>query len=247
VMSKGRAGSKAGRSKAGHDADGLRESDPLDPLDPFDPLEPFEAHDLADRRRFSAAAARSGPPVEPASQHAHESTYTRSRRSSADVLPTNPSADSPKRPVRSLKARALGYLSRREYSRAELSRKLMPFAEEADSLETLLDTLEREGWLSDSRFAESLVHRRAARMGTSRIVSELKRHAVGDALIEEVGAQLRESEFARAQAVWRKKYAQLPETPAERARQARFLAMRGFSRGTIAKILKGSDDDWAGG
>lgn len=246
MMRKGRAASNAGRSKAGLDADGLRESDPLDP---FDPLGPFEAHDLADRRRFSTAAARSGPPAEPASQHAHEheSTYTRSRRSSADVPSTSQSADSPKRPVRSLKARALGYLSRREYSRAELSCKLMPFAEEADSLETLLDTLEREGWLSDSRFAESLVHRRAARMGASRIVSELKRHAVGDALIEEVGAQLRESEFARAQAVWRKKYGQLPETPAERAKQARFLAMRGFSRATIVKILKGSDDDWAGG
>jgi regulatory protein len=147
------------------------------------------------------------------------------------------------RPVRSLKARALEALSRREYSRAELSRKLAPYAEEAEALESLLDTLEREGWLSDARFAESLVHRRAARMGATRIVSELRRHAVGDVLIEEVGAQLRETELARAQAVWRKKYGQLPETPAERARQARFLAMRGFSRATIAKILKG-DDDW---
>ncbi len=143
-----------------------------------------------------------------------------------------------------MKARALDYLSRREYSRSELSRKLAPFAEEADALETLLDSLESEGWLSDSRFAESLVHRRAARMGTSRIVGELRRHAVGDALIEEVGAQLRETELARAQAVWRKKYGQCPETPAERAKQARFLAMRGFSRATIVKILKGDDDEW---
>ncbi len=111
-------------------------------------------------------------------------------------------------------------------------------------LEALLNSLESEGWLSDSRFVESVIHRRAARVGASRIVNELRRHVVGDALIEEVSAQLRETELMRAQAVWRKKYGQLPETPVERARQARFLAMRGFSHATIAKILKGIDDDW---
>jgi regulatory protein len=149
------------------------------------------------------------------------------------------------RPARSLKGRALGYLSRREYSRAELSRKLVPFVEEADSLEELLNALESEGWLSDTRFAESLIHRRASRLGTNRIVGELKRHAVGKTLIEETTAQLRETELARAQAVWSKKYGQLPETQAERARQARFLAARGFSGATISKILKGLDEDWA--
>jgi regulatory protein len=108
----------------------------------------------------------------------------------------------------------------------------------------VLDALEREGWLSDSRFAESLIHRRASRLGASRIVNELKRHAVGQTLIEEAGAQLRETELARAQAVWRKKFGQIPETPAERAKQMRFLAARGFSGATIGKILKGIDEDW---
>jgi regulatory protein len=153
-------------------------------------------------------------------------------------------ASSKQRPERSLKGRALGYLSRREHSRAELSRKLMSFTENAGELEALLDALEREGWLSDARFAESVVYRRAARVGAGRIVSELKRHAVGDALIEEVNEQLRETELARARAVWQKKYGQLPETPAERARQARFLAARGFSMSIIGKILKGIEDSF---
>ncbi len=148
----------------------------------------------------------------------------------------------PARPGRSLKARALGYLSRREYSRSELARKLAPFAEDHDALNALIDTLEREGWLSDARFAESVVHRRASRMGANRIVGELRRHDVDDALIETVGAQLRETELSRAQAVWRKKYGALPQTPAERAKQARFLVARGFSRATIVRILKGDDD-----
>ncbi len=150
----------------------------------------------------------------------------------------------PARPARSLKGRALGYLSRREYSRSELARKLAPHVEESDEPEALLDALEREGWLSDARFTESLVHRRAARVGTARILGELKRHAVDGALVESVGEQLRETEFGRAQAVWRKKFGSLPVTPVERAKQARFLASRGFSSATIVKLLKVGDDEF---
>jgi regulatory protein len=159
------------------------------------------------------------------------------------TLPVSTSRTAKSKPVRSLKGRALGYLSRREYSRVELSRKLVPFVEESTSLDALLDALEHEGLLSDSRFVESVVHRRAARFGANRIVSELKRHAVGDDLIKQVDSQLRDTEWARAQAVWQKKYGRLPQTGAERNKQARFLAMRGFSHGTIVKLLKG-DDDW---
>lgn len=148
-----------------------------------------------------------------------------------------------RRPTRSLKMRAIDYLSRREYSRAELTRKLGPFVEEGDELIALLDSLEREGLLSDARFAESVMNRRSSRMGASRIVSELRQHKLDDTLIESVGSQLRETERARAQAVWSKKFGVLPQSPAERVKQARFLAMRGFSHATIAQILKG-DDDW---
>ncbi|MGF6537570.1 SOS response regulatory protein OraA/RecX [Paraburkholderia youngii] len=83
-------------------------------------------------------------------------------------------------------------------------------------------------------------------LGTSRILGELKQHALNPALVEEASAQLRETELARAQAVWFKKFGQLPQTPAERAKQARFLASRGFSGATIGKILKGIDDIWDG-
>ncbi|SEA12236.1 regulatory protein [Paraburkholderia sartisoli] len=177
-----------------------------------------------------------------------EPTYSRSRRAPGDPPPAGKDRSAnAKRPARSLKGRALGYLSRREYSRAELARKLAPFVEENDNVDALLGILETEGWLSDSRFAESLIHRRSSRMGASRIVNELKQHAVGQTLIEEASAQLRETELARAQGVWRKKFGHIPETPAERAKQARFLAARGFSGATISKILKGMDEDWAEG
>jgi regulatory protein len=156
--------------------------------------------------------------------------------------PESSSPNKRQRPLRSLKARAIGYLSRREYSRAELARKLAPYAGEGEPLEPVLDALEQGGWLSNQRFAESLMHRRAPRMGTARIVGELKRHALDDSVLAEVGAQLRATEFARAEAVWRKKFGALPQTPAERMRQTRFLATRGFSHAVIGRLLKGGDD-----
>ena len=180
----------------------------------------------------------SAPSASAGEDHPGETRSTETRSNDTPRRPARPG------PARSLKGRALGWLSRREYSRAELSRKLMPFAEDADALEALLDSLARDGWLSDARFAESVVHRRAARLGSTRIVGELRRHAVDDTLIEELTAQLRETELARAHAVWQKKYGELPETPAERARQARFLAARGFSMSIIGKILKGLDEAW---
>ncbi|MBR7974991.1 recombination regulator RecX [Burkholderia vietnamiensis] len=244
------AGSRAAhRTETRASDDALVSFEIAPPVDPFDDDESFDAHDRS-RRRVSgigilgARAADAAAPVT-------EDVYTRSsqhprrtRRASGGAA-GEPSATAERKSSklpRSLKGRALGYLSRREYSRAELARKLAPYVGEDESVEPVLDALEQEGWLSDARFAESLVHRRASRVGVARIVSELKRHAVGDTLVEEVNAQLRETELTRAQAVWRKKFGALPQTPAERAKQARFLAARGFSSATIVKLLKAGDD-----
>ncbi|CAB3701940.1 Regulatory protein RecX [Paraburkholderia graminis C4D1M] len=246
-------------------------SETSDRFDPFDRPEPFDAHDRAAGRGLRRAllpgqpdqsaeatytrssesrGSRNSRNNSRSSLRSHGSSGSRSTSASdqtpGDADPAPSEAKKSQRPARSLKGRALGYLSRREYSRSELARKLKPFVEESDSLDTLLDTLESENWLSDSRFAESLIHRRSSRLGASRIVGELKQHAVDRTLVDEASAQLRETELARAQAVWRKKFGQLPETAAERAKQARFLASRGFSGATIGKILKGIDEEWSG-
>ncbi|CBW75957.1 recombination regulator RecX [Mycetohabitans rhizoxinica] len=148
------------------------------------------------------------------------------------------------RPAPSLKGRALRYLSRRDYSRAELTAKLKRDAQEGDNIEPILDALERDGWLSDSRFAESVVHRRASRFGAARIVGELKRHALHGDLLDDIGNQLRETEWERAKAVWQKKFqGHVAQSPAERAKQARFLAARGFSRAVVSRLVSGIDDE----
>src|SRR5471032_548602 len=171
-----------------------------------------------------------------------EPVYTRGSTARGKASATGDSKR--KGPQVSLRGRALGYLSRREHSRAELSRKLTPHLGEGDSLDTLLDALEREGWLSNERFVESVVHRRGTRLGTSRIVHELKRNGIDETLIQDAGAELKKTELTRARDVWSKKFGELPTTPAERAKQARFLATRGFNGGTIVKVLKAGDDEF---
>lgn len=141
------------------------------------------------------------------------------------------------RPERSLKARAVDYLSRREHSRQELARKLGRHASDPEEIEPLLNELERLGLLSTDRFASSLVHRRASRMGTARIVQELRQNGVSQERISELRADLQSSEESRAQAVWAKRYGQAPQDQAERARQMRFLAARGFDHDVIRKVL----------
>lgn len=142
----------------------------------------------------------------------------------------------------SLKARALRYLSAREHSRQELARKLSRHAQESDDIEALLDGLEAANLLSQSRFSESLVHRRAARFGNSRILSELQSHGIeGDAL-HQIKADLAQDEVARACQVWRRKFGRLAVDASERAKQMRFLQQRGFSHHAIQAALRGMVD-----
>ena len=147
----------------------------------------------------------------------------------------------PRQPL-SLKARALGYLSRREHSRAELRRKLAPHAESAEEVDALLDWLEGENWLSNARFAESVVHRRAGRYGTARLMQELKTHQLGEETLGEVKAQLQSTEVARAKALWDKRFGR---PLAERAKQVRYMMARGFSRSVVSRIILGADE-WLG-
>ena len=141
-------------------------------------------------------------------------------------------------PKPSLKARALRYLAAREHSRLELARKLARHAGENDDVDALLDWLEAQKFLSESRFAESLVHRRAARFGNARILSELQSHGLDDATVSSLRHSLLDDEEARAWQAWRKKFNSPPDSAEARAKQMRFLQQRGFSHTAIQATMK---------
>jgi len=88
-----------------------------------------------------------------------------------------------------LKVRALRYLARREHSRAELARKLAPYAESAQALAALLDELAGRKQLSDERYAETRAHWLARKYGAAKIRADLKAHGVADAIAERVSSQ----------------------------------------------------------
>jgi regulatory protein len=143
----------------------------------------------------------------------------------------------------SLKARALRYLSTREHSRLELRRKLARYAEEGDDVDALLDFLEKNNWLSQERFAESLIHRKASRYGNSRVVAELQNHGVNGEALADLKSELAETEEARAREVWRRKFGKVAADAAERAKQMRFLLTRGFSQRATRAAMQGQPDD----
>lgn len=143
----------------------------------------------------------------------------------------------------SLKARALRMLSMREHSRAELARKLAPHAGEGEDIEALLDQLVQQNWLSEERFAESLVHRKASRYGAARILAELEQHGVDGDVLQDTKAALTADETKRACALWARKFGIVPQDAEMRSKQMRYLMARGFSRRAIDAALKGPQDE----
>ncbi|WKB51114.1 recombination regulator RecX [Eleftheria terrae] len=143
----------------------------------------------------------------------------------------------------SLKGRALKHLATREHSRRELERKLAPHEETPGQVQAVLDELESKGLLSQARFVESVLHRKSARFGTARIRQELQGHGLDAELISDALERSRSSEYERARAVWDRRFGEPATEPAERARQMRFLASRGFSAEVIRRVVRGSDDE----
>lgn len=107
----------------------------------------------------------------------------------------------------------------------------------------MLDELAAARLLSNERFAESLVHRRAERYGAATIRHEMRTHGLDEALVQAHAAALERTEFQRARAVWQRRFGAPPESLAERARQTRFLLARGFSAETVRRVLGAGRED----
>ena len=144
--------------------------------------------------------------------------------------------------VRTLKGRALRLLSQREHSRHELERKLQAFEEAPGELTQALDFLQAKGFINEQRVVESLVNRRANKLGASRVRQELQAKGLPAEAIAQAVQDLRNTELARAREVWRKKFGAEPQDPTERAKQIRFLVSRGFAPEVVRRVVAGAED-----
>ena len=108
------------------------------------------------------------------------------------------------------------------------------------AVDQLLDWLTANKYLSETRFVESRVNARSRKQGALLIKLELARH--GLALEPEQASALRETEFARAQALWQRKFGELAPNAGLRAKQARFLAARGFAADVVRRVVGGEEE-----
>lgn len=142
----------------------------------------------------------------------------------------------------SLKGRALRLLAGREHSRAELERKLGAHEETPGQLAQVLDELQAKDFISEARVVESVINRRAARLGAARIRYELQNKGLSAERVAAAMERLKLSEMERAREVWRKKFGEPAPDAAGRARQMRFLAARGFGGDVIRRVVAQADD-----
>lgn len=143
---------------------------------------------------------------------------------------------------------AIALLSRREHSRAELKAKLeRKFSDQTDAIESQLDRVEEQGYLSDIRFTEAYIHMRMKRgFGLARIKQELLYKGVEDETLQTVLCELEgdlsieaESHLSR---VWHKKFGTPPADLKQRAKQQAYLRYRGFSADDIALFFRKLDN-----
>ena len=142
----------------------------------------------------------------------------------------------------SLKGRALRLLSGREHSRFELQRRLAQFEEEPGALAKALDELQAKGFINEQRVIESVLNRRSAKLGTARIRQELQGKGLAPEAVLNAVEQLRTTELDRAREFWRKRFGEPAADAAERGKQMRFLASRGFSGDAIRKVVSDGGD-----
>ena len=143
----------------------------------------------------------------------------------------------------SLKGRALRLLSQREHSRLELERKLAPHETEPGQLARALDELQAKGFINAQRVIESVIHRRAGKLGTARVRQELSAKGLSGDAVAQAMAQLQATELARARDVWARKFAGPATEPKEKARQIRFLVSRGFAAEVVRRVVQGAGED----
>ena len=134
--------------------------------------------------------------------------------------------------------KAVELLARREHSRAELKRKLSQRELPGDLIEQALDELVAENLLSEARYAEALVSSRISRgFGPLRILAEAAEAGADE---QQIHIALEEAEVdwqALAHSAWQKRFPKPAKNPAERAKQARFLAGRGFNSETVRQVV----------
>ena len=138
--------------------------------------------------------------------------------------------------------KAVALLARREHSRSEIKGKLASRLGEAKAseIEEALDRLEKEGYLSDLRFAKELALYRMDKWGNAKIAHELRLRGIKKDTAAKVIAENLSDEGDRALVALSKKHpGPIPKDDQKpRLKLRRFLERRGFAQSSIRRAFE---------
>ena len=101
--------------------------------------------------------------------------------------------------------------------------------------------MQARGFIDEQRVVDSVINRRAPRLGAGRVRQELQAKGLDAERVALAVASLKATEVERAREVWRRKFGELPQDAAQRAKQGRFLAARGFGGEVIRRVLRSDE------
>ena len=134
--------------------------------------------------------------------------------------------------------KALDLLSRREHSRKELYLKLISRFESKEDINLILNKLEKNKLLSDSRFTEEYVQaRRRKGFGPIKISAELEKRGISDSLISGQ-INIYDDWDDLAQSTFQKRFPEgISKDFKELQKQKNFLSNKGFTFFQIESVL----------
>ena len=148
---------------------------------------------------------------------------------------------------RSALQQGIAYLSRREYSRQELERRLGECGYESDEIAIALERLASEGWQDDARYANAVARMRAnSGYGPLRIRQELSAQRIDEPLLAEAMQPFRDK-WGEIAAEWVvRRYGSgsaFRGDLAARRKAGDFLLRRGFDHSTMREALDAAMQD----
>lgn len=147
--------------------------------------------------------------------------------------------------ARSLRHQALDLLARREHATQELAAKLIAKGADSTAIESLLTQLQREGLLSDARFAAARSrYRRERGFGPLHVSADLLARGVPRQVVTETIEADADLWLEAARQAKEKRFG--PGHPPDRptaAKWMRFLQTRGFTHQQIRHALNSDEAD----
>ena len=113
----------------------------------------------------------------------------------------------------------------------------------SEEIEAVTAWCAAEGFLNETRFAESKARSLGARYGARRVGATLKQKGVAQEVIAETISELKETDLARARAMWLRKFGEPANDTNDRNKHIRYLQSRGFGFDVIKRVINGAVDE----